>query len=178
MVGAAFYDTITLGGPAGTPVSLRVDTSLHSILTVPTHGYATVQLQVDAFSVDSVPSGRISRTPIVHEGDGERTSTGTFTIYGLAGQSFDLSVELSSFVSVFTPVGESGIRRTSADASHTGQLTITALSGSFTSASGATYVSAVPEPASYVSLTLGLAMLALRTRRRGAEVCKHAVSRR
>ena len=167
MVGASFYDTITLGGLAGTPVSLRVDTSLHSVLSVPTHGYATVQLEVDAFSVDSVPSGRISPGPIVHEGAGERTSTGSFTIHGLAGQSFDLSVELSSFVSVFTPLGESGIRLTTADASHTGQLTITALSGSFTSASGATYASAVPEPASYLSLALGLAMLAMRTRRRG-----------
>lgn len=168
-VGAAFFDRITLDG-AG-PVSLRIGTSLHSVLGAPdSETHAEVQLKVDAFSVGVTPLWRVDQSPIVHEGAGERRTASSFIVNGTAGQSFDLLVELSSLVSASTPAGQLGVRRAFADASHTGLVTITALSGSFASASGATYVAPVPEPATYISMAVGLALLGWRLRGRAGPV--------
>lgn len=164
-VGAAFFDRITLVG-AG-PVSLRIGTSLHSVLGAPDAGtHAEVQLKVDAFSLGVVPVWRVNQAPIVHQGTGERRTAASFVVNGSGGQSFDLLVELSSLVSASMPAEQLGERRAFADASHTGLLTITPLSGAFTSASGATYVTPVPEPAGYLTMAVGLALLGWRMRGR------------
>lgn len=62
--------------------------------------------------------------------------------------------------------GELGDRRAFADATHTGLVTITALTGSFSSASGATYVAAVPEPSAYLTMVVGIATVGWRLRAR------------
>ena len=161
-VGASFYDTITLAGPG--VVTLSINYSLHSInsdsnaLT-----FAETQLKMDTYSL---ALGNQNAGAIVHSGAGNRTDSGVITVSGVAGQQFFLEGELSSLSSVIYGSSDSGTHTAESDALHTGTVWITPTSGSFTSASGSSYMAPVPEPMTIVVLGLGSGMLLRRRSRK------------
>jgi hypothetical protein len=161
-VGASFADRITLAG-AGL-VSVVVSASLHSVIGDP-NGDTTseVKLKIDAYRNGLT---RIDLAPATHNVTGETTTTRTFTVNGTAGDYFDLYADLSGLVTARMREGMMGEYVAFADASHTGMVTITAQTGSFTSASGALYTAPIPEPGSWALMMLGLVTSGLWVRSR------------
>lgn len=159
-VGAALYDTITLVG-AGL-MELRLNYALHANNVDPgaeTDVFAGLKLDVY-----NTASGSLRPGAIIIDGPGNRTVTRTLSVFANAGTTITVSLELAAFASVLLSSGVPGTLTASTDAMNTGSLTIEAVSGSFTSASGASYAP-VPEPASLAALSLGALALC---RRRGA----------
>jgi hypothetical protein len=158
-VGAGFFDTFTMAGVG--PVVLRINYSFHAINVDPNSStVAESKLKLDTFS--STTTARVNLGQLVIDTAGEQTLTGSFEVSGVAGTKFDFLAELSSFSAVSLENGVIGSLTASSDASSTALLTVTAISGSYSTSSGATYAEPVPEPASL--LALGLGAIALRRR--------------
>lgn len=158
-VGASFNDKITL---AGAPtVRLRVSYGLHSILEESGTG-ALAESALDTYAYP-IAGGPVRTSAIIrHNGPGEFRSAASFVIEGTAGSEWGLQADLYAFASVLS--NTPGFSSANADASHTGLITIEALEGTFSSASGHNYVAAVPEPASFA--VLGVGLLAFRKRKK------------
>lgn len=169
-VGATFMDTITLTG-AGPETALTINYSLHSINEAPdaTNTHADAQLKIDMISL--APSITTIGVPgLIYNGIGNVTSSGSFEIHGVPGNSFLLFVELSGLVSATLPDGVTGHHVASSDASHTALLSIAPVTGSFSAASGASYaaLAPVPEPETYAMMLVGLGLLGVLARNRQA----------
>jgi len=169
-------DTITVGGlPSGTAVDLDITDVLHSLLSgtvgggvsasarsilTATDGVNTILANFSIFnSLNGPPVDNITQTQVIHTFSGD-----TITLFGefVLSDSADVAYIYPGVLSA-----SSG-----ADASDTNDtfLSVITPGASFTSASGATYVStAVPEPSSLY--TVGAVILAL-----GAYALRRAAS--
>jgi len=152
-VGASFNDKITMDGVG--PVTLRVKYSLHSNQTISGAGGFS-QSALDVFSYGDMITGQKTAGTTIHTGPGNNVTVRSYDVTGVAGQVFYINADLKVFGSILLSSASPGDgTNVDNDATNTGLITIEQISGSYTSASGHDYA-AVPEPASWAALGLGM----------------------
>jgi hypothetical protein len=174
---AGLTDTITVTSatlPAGTPVDLRVTTTLHVNISSPPYGNASAAADVlfskpgytytddNGSSYFGLVSWQYNGTDLSGHND-----LSSDVLHTYVGDTFTVELDAQA-----QATGDADAARPAgyavADAGNTAYFNLDPLTpgADYTAASGLSYDTPVPEPTSLV-LTAGLSLLALRRRRRG-----------